>query len=50
MTAPAKAISAVPPNPEPNERVSLALPGALKAKPAAAGSKPAAGAGETSTG
>ncbi len=49
MTAPAKATSAAPPKPEPKERVSLAPPGALKAKPAAAGGKPATGAGAKSS-
>ncbi len=44
MTAPAKATSA-PPKPEPKERVSLAPPGALKAKPAAVGGKPATAGG-----
>jgi cytoskeleton-associated protein 5 len=44
MTAPAKASAAAPAKAEPKERVSLAPPGALKAKPAVTGGKPAAAA------
>jgi ubiquitin len=45
MTAPAKAATAAPVKVEPKERVSLAPPGALKAKPTVAGGKTAVGAG-----